>query len=126
MRVFLSVATMGITALTSFVSTAQTKPVTVPMQLTEQGHIMVEAKLNSANTVPMVLDTAASVGLISNDLLGELKLPEKDLIKQEVTGATSTQVLTFANIHSVDGYCGLVSRATKVKVDGWCVLIVFL
>lgn len=99
MKAILSTVVVGIMSFSTNANQENTKPVTMPMQFTQYGHVMVDAQLNNADTVPMVLDTAATSGVISNSLLNELALPESALEKEEVTSATSKMTLTQANVN---------------------------
>ena len=117
MKAILSAVVVGIMSFSSNANEENTKPVTMPMQFTQYGHVMVDAQLNNADTVPMVLDTAASAGVISNSLLNELALPESALEKEEVTSATSKMILTQANVNKTRVGLAAVSDLPYVTQD---------
>lgn len=65
----------------------QVEPTTIPMMQTKYGHVYVNAQLNGIRNQPMILDTAATVGVIPNNVLEELELPAITIDKEEVHGA---------------------------------------
>lgn len=80
--------------------TASTAPqsLTLPMKYTEKGHAYVMATLNHTVIHPMILDSAANVGILPVNLKAALALPEDKLSKMDVQGASGSSELVLATI----------------------------
>ena len=72
----------------------------LPLYLTDKGHVYVHADINDLNNIPMILDTAANVGVLSNDLKSRLELDSDSIQKVPVQGAGGIQELEFAYIEN--------------------------
>ncbi|QZO12878.1 retropepsin-like aspartic protease [Pseudoalteromonas piscicida] len=107
--------------------TASTAPqsLTLPMKYTEKGHAYVMATLNHTVTHPMILDSAANVGILPVNLKTALALPEDKLSKMDVQGASGSSELVLATIdHTSVGHLAAESLPyvfkdmTRLDVEG--------
>lgn len=68
------------------------------LQYTHRGHAYIGVDLNSELSYPMILDSAANVGVIPNELKEQLNLSGDQLISREIQGAAGKSVLEMARL----------------------------
>ena len=68
------------------------------MHLTNKGHAYVYADVDNLTKYPMVIDTAANMGVLPSSIKGQLDLAGKKLSKETVTGGTGDMELEFVEI----------------------------
>lgn len=75
-------------AVALFCLSAYANPVsqTFPMEFTDKGHAYIKANLDDLENLPMVVDTAAQIGIFPKNMLTQLK--SKQLSNETVSGAT--------------------------------------
>lgn len=92
--------------------TASTKPesLTLPMKYTEKGHAYVMTALNHQITHPMILDSAANLGVLPSHLKAALALPEDKISTMKVQGANGNSELELTKIeHTSVGHFAIES-----------------
>ncbi|GHF97874.1 aspartyl protease family protein [Thalassotalea marina] len=73
---------------------------TVPMQLNKYGHVYVSAQINDRVEQAMILDTAATAGVIPKSWFNELNIAKDKLFTEETQGAVGKVTLTKAELNN--------------------------
>ncbi|TMN92844.1 hypothetical protein CWB72_03695 [Pseudoalteromonas phenolica] len=89
----------------------------VPMHLTDKGHIYVSTQLNDVERYPMILDTAANIGVIPNSLLTKLSPSQERIDQIEVQGAVGKMTLTQARLKNTQLNNIQISDLTYIVQD---------
>ncbi|MEQ3696102.1 MAG: pepsin/retropepsin-like aspartic protease family protein [Pseudomonadales bacterium] len=101
MKLLAITASIGAMVLaSSYSSAAAVSSPTIERDLhyTDRGHAYIGVDLNDELGYPMILDTAANVGVLPNQLKQELDLSGDQLISREVQGAAGKTILEMARL----------------------------
>jgi len=113
----LNATVISVALLTTSAVAEQSMSVTVPMKMSDYGHVYVDAKLNNLPAHPMILDTAADNGVIPNSIFKDLALPKERLFEKKVSGGFSTSILTHAEVKQTEVGAVSSSNLTFIVQD---------
>ena len=117
----------ALAVMTGCASSASQNPqaVTAPLKMTSKGHLYIDMQLNGQQSYPMIIDTAANLGLIPTELLEVLAISDERLTKTQVQGAGAKVELTIAKLANtalgelnVDELDYAVKDMSRLKVEG--------
>ena len=110
MKAILNVATaVVLTSIFTNANAQKLEPTTTPMMKTKYGHVYVNTQLNNVKEQPMVLDTAATAGVIPNSVLAQLSIPDNNITKEDVHGAGGIVSLSKVQLAT--------TQVANIKVD---------
>ena len=112
-----TVTAIILTSAVGQVSAQQAEAVTVPMNLTKYGHVYINAQLNNVKNQPMLLDTAATAGVIPNSVLEELALLEHEIETEVVHSAVSKVTLSKVNVATTNVASAQVANLPYIVQD---------
>ncbi|MFA0813534.1 pepsin/retropepsin-like aspartic protease family protein [Microbulbifer epialgicus] len=105
------ISSLAAAALINGCTTARVPPqehfTSLPMKMTDAGHAYVYGDIGRVQDYPLIIDTAANSGVLPENLLEKLQLPQEAIDKEEVQGATGKREMISGTV----GHTSLLGQA---------------